>query len=121
MCQIPSYEQCLQSKMAFAEAFHLAYQEQDPIRGKAIAQGYNNKIFIQNPPAPLLSSQELDYIYDLPYQRKSHPRYKGREIPALSEVKFSIVSQRGCFGACSFCANIFIKEKSYNHVLKSLF
>lgn len=109
--RIPSYEQCMKGKAAFAEAFKLAYQEQDPVRGKAIAQKHGDKLLIQNPPAPILSTQELDAIYDLPYRRKSHPRYKGKEIPALSEVRFSLVSQRGCFGACSFCALHFHQGK----------
>lgn len=102
---IPSYEECLQSKKAYAESFRLAYLEQDPIRGKTVVQLHQDRYLVQNPPSPPLSSAGMDIIYKLPYQRKEHPRYHALGgVPALKEVKFSITSHRGCFGACSFCA-----------------
>lgn len=102
---IPSYEECLKSKKAFADSFRLAYLEQDPIRGRRIVQQHQERYLIQNPPAPPLSTEELDQLYGLDFRRTYHPSYEPRGgVPALQEVKFSITSHRGCFGACSFCA-----------------
>lgn len=102
---IPSYQAVVNSKTDFAEAFKTQYLEQDPIRGKTIAQGYGDQYVVQNPPAMPLSTQEMDEIYDLPYERTYHPSYAAAGgVPAIQEVKFSIVSHRGCYGSCSFCA-----------------
>ncbi len=101
----PSYQDVVNSKTDFAEAFKTQYLEQDPIRGKIIVQGYGEQYVVQNPPAMPLSTQDMDEIYDLPYQRTYHPSYiAAGGIPAIQEVKFSIVSHRGCYGSCSFCA-----------------
>lgn len=102
--ELPSYEECLKSKEAFAESFRLAYQEQDPLRGKRIVQEHQGRFLVQNPPAPLLTGEEMDSLYNMPFRRTYHPRYKRMGVPALNEVKFSITSHRGCYGACSFCA-----------------
>ena len=103
--ELPSLESVLSSKEAFAEAFRLFYLEQDPVRGKTLLQSHGSRWVVQNPPARPLRTAELDAVYDLPYARTFHPDY-GPEggVPAIQEVQFSLVSHRGCFGACSFCA-----------------
>lgn len=120
---LPSYETCRESKKAFAEAFCLSYLEQDPLRGKPLAQAHQERYLVQNPPAPPLTPGEMDLIYSLPFRRRAHPRYGEAEIPALNEVKFSITSHRGCFGACSFCALHFhqgriIQARSHDSILQ---
>ena len=79
------------------------YKEQDPFHGRRVVQPHPKTVIVQNPPARPLRSEELDRIYELPYQRAAHPSYRER-IPALEPVRFSITSHRGCFGSCSFCA-----------------
>ena len=103
--QVPNYEAVQASKEDFAEAFKIQYLEQDPIRGKAVVQKHDDVYVVQNPPALPLTPAEMDEIYDLPYQRTYHPVYEAAGgVPAIQEVKFSLVSHRGCYGACSFCA-----------------
>ncbi len=103
--ETPGFEQVTNSKKDFAEAFKTQYLEQDPIRGKIIVQNHGEQYVVQNPPAMPLSTPEMDEVYDLPYQRTFHPAYiAAGGIPAIQEVKFSIVSHRGCYGSCSFCA-----------------
>lgn len=103
--EIPDYESITSSKNKFAEAFKTQYQEQDPIRGKTLVQRHGEDYIIQNRPALPLTTNEMDEIYDLPYQRTFHPIYEqDGGVPAIQEVKFSLVSHRGCFGGCSFCA-----------------
>ncbi|QJW47438.1 YgiQ family radical SAM protein [bacterium BFN5] len=103
--EIPDYETITSSKNKFAEAFKIQYQEQDPIRGKTLVQRHGEDYIIQNRPALPLTTNEMDEIYDLPYQRTFHPIYEhDGGVPAIQEVKFSLVSHRGCFGGCSFCA-----------------
>lgn len=102
---IPAYETVQTNKRAFAEAFRVQYCEQDPVRGKVIVQPHGEKYLVQNPPAEPLTQQEMDELYALPYQRTYHPSYEAAGgVPAIQEVKFSLVSHRGCYGACSFCA-----------------
>jgi uncharacterized radical SAM protein YgiQ len=102
---VPSYEAVLESKRSFAEAFRVQYREQDPIRGKVVVQQHGEQYLVQNPPAEPLSTSEMDEVYDLPYQRTYHPSYEAEGgVPAIREVKFSLVSHRGCYGGCSFCA-----------------
>ncbi len=103
--ETPSYDAVLSDKKAFNQAFTIQYQEQDAIRGKILVQHHGEFFVIQNPPALPLTTEEMDEVYDLPYQRTYHPSYeKAGGVPAILEVKFSIVSHRGCFGGCSFCA-----------------
>ena len=105
---IPSAEEVMADKRAYCRAFMDEYNNQDPIRGKMLAQKHGARYLVQNLPALPLSTDELDKTYALPYMRKWHPMYDAQGgIPALSEVEFSIVSERGCFGACSFCALTF--------------
>jgi uncharacterized radical SAM protein YgiQ len=101
--EIPGFAEVAQDKISYARAFAKHYHEQDPSRGRIIAQPHPKTIIIQNPPALPLSTEELDHIYDLPFSRRAHPSYTER-VPALEPVQFSITSHRGCFGACSFCA-----------------
>ncbi len=92
----------------YAEAFGIQYKNQDSINGKAIVERYDNKILVQNPPMPPLEREELDRVYALPFMRNYHPTYeKDGGVPAIAEVKFSITHNRGCFGACNFCALAF--------------
>jgi uncharacterized radical SAM protein YgiQ len=101
--EIPGFTEVSKERELYAKAFKLHYNEQDPIRGRTIAQAHPKTIIIQNKPAMPLSTLEIDSIYELPFSRKAHPSYN-KPIPALAPVKFSIVSHRGCFGSCSFCA-----------------
>ncbi|MBR4034834.1 MAG: YgiQ family radical SAM protein, partial [Clostridia bacterium] len=98
---------------AYADAFGKQYREQDAIGGRAIIEHYGDKILVQNPPMPPLEREELDRVYSLPYTRRVHPvydRYGG--VPAIAEVAFSITHNRGCYGACNFCALAFHQGRS---------
>ncbi len=101
--EIPSFTEVSSDKTAYARAFALHYREQDPVRGKAVAQPHPKTVVVQNPPALPLTMAELDHIYELPFSRRAHPSYQ-KPVPALEPVQFSVVSHRGCFGGCSFCA-----------------
>jgi uncharacterized radical SAM protein YgiQ len=101
--EIPSFSEVSRDKTAYARAFALHYAEQDPIRGKPVAQPHQKTVIVQNPPALPLTPPELDHIYELPFSRHAHPSYR-QPVPALEPVQFSVTSHRGCFGACSFCA-----------------
>ncbi len=101
----PSFEEIKADKMAFADAFRIQYDEQDPFYGRPIVQKHGDRYVVQNVPALPLTQEQMDAAYNLPYTRKWHPIYDDKGgVPALSEVQFSLVSQRGCFGSCSFCA-----------------
>ncbi|MFA4860788.1 YgiQ family radical SAM protein [Methanoregula sp.] len=100
---LPGFSEVSGDKMAYARAFALHYAEQDPLRGKVVAQPHPKTVVIQNPPALPLTTEDLDRIYELPFARLAHPAYT-RPVPALAPVQFSITSHRGCFGSCSFCA-----------------
>ena len=103
--ECPSYEAIKADKMDFADAFRIQYDEQDPFYGRIVVQKHGDRYLIQNTPALPLTQDEMDGVYNLPYTRKWHPKYDDKGgVPALSEVQFSLVSQRGCFGSCSFCA-----------------
>ena len=109
---LPSYEEVKNSKKQYAYAYKIEYLEQDPIRGQQLVQKHGNRYLVQNPPVEPLKQEELDHIYNLPYQRDYHPAYeRAGGVPAIKEVKFSLVSSRGCFGACSFCAISFHQGK----------
>lgn len=106
--EIPSFKRVSTEKESYSTAFRIQYQEQDPVRGKAIVQKHADRYVVQNKPQLPLNRSELDMVYSLPYTRNYHPSYeKLGGIPALEEVKFSIVSSRGCFGNCSFCSIAF--------------
>ncbi len=102
---IPSYEECLQDKKAYANSCRMQYFEQNPYIGKAIAQKHGDRFLIQNRPMEPLSTNELDEVYALPYTKNYHYTYeKDGGIEAIKEVKFSLSANRGCFGGCNFCA-----------------
>ncbi|MDN5363992.1 MAG: hypothetical protein PWQ91_1053 [Eubacteriales bacterium] len=102
---IPSYEEVKASKEKYAEAFRIQYEEQNPFTGRPLIQPHGEMAVWQNPPARPLTTEELDRVYELPYERYYHPAYeKEGGVPAIEEVEFSLVSVRGCFGGCAFCA-----------------
>lgn len=106
---LPDYECLSEDKLAYARSFAIQYQNTDPFLAKPLIERYGARQYvIQNPPARPLTVQEMDDIYELPYMRNYHPSYeKEGGVPAISEIKFSLTSNRGCFGGCSFCALTF--------------
>lgn len=106
---LPSYEAMKQEAQKYAESFWLQYQNTDPFTGKYLIEEYPKGLYVvQNPPAKPLSTEEMDYVYDLPYKRTYHPSYEEKGgVPAITEIKFSLISNRGCFGGCNFCALTF--------------
>ena len=120
--EIPSFEEVSADKRAYCRAFMREYEEQDAIAGRRLAQRHGSRWLVANPPAAPLSTQEFDDVYELPYTRLPHPSYKDH-IPAIDEVEFSLVSTRGCFGACSFCALTFhqgrvIQARSHESLIR---
>ena len=106
--EIGDYDRLKSDKAAYAAAFATQYRNTDSVRGKAVIEYYGDKMLVQNPPMPPLSREELDRVYALPYTREYHPDYEAEGgVPAITEVKFSITHNRGCFGACNFCAIAF--------------
>lgn len=105
---LPSFKDVSSDKRTYAECFKIQYDEQDPVRGRTLVQEHNEKYVVINKPEMPLSREELDRVYALPYQKTYHPIYeKDGGIAAIEEVKFSLVSSRGCSGNCSFCAITF--------------
>ena len=106
---LPTYEEMKEDKLRYADSFQIQYENTDPFSGKTLIEEYPNGIYVvQNPPAKPLSTEEMDHVYELPYTRTYHPIYeKDGGIPAIAEIKFSLISNRGCFGGCSFCALTF--------------
>ncbi len=106
---LPSYEEMKKEKARYADSFRIQYENTDPFTGRTLAEPYPDGVYVvQNPPQPPLTMQEMDDIYALPYQREYHPSYeKEGGVPAVGEIRFSLVSSRGCFGGCSFCALTF--------------
>lgn len=107
---LPSFESMRVDKLKYAESFRLQYRNLDPFSGKCLVEPYeqDNLYIVQNPPSTPLSTPEFDAVYRLPYERTYHPMYEaGGGIPAISEVKFSLTSNRGCIGECSFCSLAF--------------
>lgn len=109
---IPSFEDVSTDMEAYCKAFMNEYREQNPMVGKILVQPHGTRFLVQNPPANILTTEELDAVYRLPFMRTWHPVYDAAGgIPAIQEVKHSLVSERGCFGACSFCALSFHQGK----------
>ncbi len=106
---LPDFEEMKADRKKYAESFAAQYRNADAFSGRRLAEPYGGTVFVvQNPPAKPLSRQEMDDVYDLPYMRGYHPSYEAAGgVPALQEVKFSLISNRGCFGGCSFCALTF--------------
>lgn len=122
---LPSYDEMKVQPEKYAESFQIQYQNTDPFTGKTLIEAYPNGIYaVQNPPQPPLSTQEMDDIYELPYMRTYHPSYEALGgVPAISEIKFSLVSNRGCFGGCNFCALTFhqgrtVQVRSHESILR---
>ena len=122
---LPSFDEMKEDKFAYARSFKIQSENTDPFNGKTLVEPYPNGIYVvQNPPQEPLTRQEMDDVYDLPYERTYHQIYKDiGGIPAISEIQFSLISCRGCFGACSFCALTFhqgriIQTRSHESILK---
>ena len=122
---LPDYSELKADKKNYAKSFYVQYQNTDPFSGKRLAESYDYKTFVvQNPPSKPLTTEEMDDVYALPYMRTYHPSYeKAGGVPAISEVKFSLVSNRGCFGGCSFCALTFhqgriIQVRSHESIIE---
>ncbi len=110
---LPSFEEVSTDKEKYALSSKLEYGEQDAVRGKPLVQFDAKKYVVQNPPSPPLTTEELDWVYELPYENKAHPMYdKLGGVPAIKEVEFSLTSCRGCFGACTFCSLTFHQGKT---------
>ena len=105
---VPSFEQVKASMSDYADATRVEYAEHDPVRGRAVIQAHDRRFLIVNPPAMPLSTGELDRVAELPYTRTWHPMYAPMGgVPAIEEVRFSVIHNRGCFGGCNFCALAF--------------
>ncbi|MDE6210368.1 MAG: YgiQ family radical SAM protein, partial [Clostridia bacterium] len=118
----PSFEQVKADKMQYVQAFNAQYSNNDPYHGKTLLQKHGDKYLVQNPMQYPLSVKEMDEIYDLPYERTYHPSYT-RGVPAIEEVKYSLTSVRGCFGACNYCAIAFhqgriVQKRSKENIVK---
>lgn len=120
---LPDFETLRKNPRKYAESFQIQYRNTDPFTAKRLAEPYGKEFVVQNPPQKPLSQEEMDAVYGLPYCRDYHPSYrKSGGVPAIQEVKFSLVSNRGCFGACSFCALTFhqgriIQTRSHESIL----
>ena len=121
---LPSYEEMKKDPALYAKSFGIQYENTDPFTGRILAEPYDHGVYVvQNPPAMPLTTQEMDDVYALPYMRTFHPSYKERGgVPAIKEIKFSLISNRGCFGGCSFCALTFhqgriVQTRSHESIL----
>lgn len=122
---LPSYSDILSSKEEYARSYYRQYQNTDAVTARRLVEPYREKEYIvQNPPALPLTTEEMDAVYALPYRRTWHPSYDAvGGVPAIQEVKFSLVSNRGCFGGCSFCALTFhqgrrVQVRSHESILR---
>ena len=106
---LPEFEDVKKYPRTYAESFYIQYQNTDPFSGQRLVEKYNDHLYVvQNPPSKPLTQMEMDDVYALPYMRTYHPSYEeAGGVPAISEIKFSLSSNRGCFGGCSFCALTF--------------
>ena len=103
--ELPSYEQVARDKRAFAEMFHVFYRNNDPLTAQGLCQQQDTRYLIQNPPAPYLTQQELDQVYEMDFERAQHPFYERLgPVKALETIRFSITTHRGCYGECNFCS-----------------
>lgn len=123
--ELPSYDVMKKEPKEYAKSFHIQYQSTDPFTGKTLIEPYPNGIYVvQNPPQPPLTTEEMDEVYGLPYMRTYHPSYEEKGgVPAIAEIKFSLISNRGCFGGCNFCALTFhqgrtIQVRSHESIIQ---
>lgn len=121
---LPSFKEISENKRKYAESFYTQYTNTDPFSGQRMVEKYGEHLYVvQNPAAKPLSTQEMDRVYGLNYMRTYHPSYEAAGgVPAITEVKFSLVSNRGCFGGCSFCALTFhqgriIQTRSHESII----
>jgi len=121
--ELPSYKDLKADKLNYARSFYIQYTNTDPFSGKILVEPYDNVYVVQNPMSKPLTQEEMDKVYALPYMRTYHPIYeKDGGIDAIKEVKFSLISNRGCFGGCSFCALTFhqgriIQTRSHQSII----
>ena len=121
---LPDWRTVKEDKAAYARSFYTQYLNTDPFTAKPLIEPYEREFVIQNPPQPPLTEEEMDQTYDLPYENTYHPSYeKAGGVPAIKEIKFSLTSNRGCFGGCSFCAITFhqgriIQTRSHESILR---
>ena len=122
---LPDYDSMKEDRSKYAQSFQIQYQNTDHITGRPLIEPYPGGVYVvQNPPQPPLTTQEMDEVYALPYMRNYHPSYEALGgVPAIREIKFSIISNRGCFGGCSFCALTFhqgrtIQVRSHESILE---
>ena len=124
--ECPSYEEVCTDPAAYARANMLQYDEHDPVRGRAILQRCGNRILITNPPQMPLDTREFDRVSELPYVRDPHPMYNAQGgVPAIDEVRFSVIHNRGCFGGCNFCSLAFhqgrmITSRSHDSLVREV-
>lgn len=123
---LPSFEAVSTNMTDYADATRVEYEEHDPVRGKALIQQHGNRYLIVNPPAMPLSTEELDFVAELPYTKQYHPMYEPMGgVPAIEEVKFSVIHNRGCFGGCNFCSLAFhqgrmVTSRSHESVIREV-
>lgn len=122
---LPSYEEMKQNPEMYAKSFGIQYDNTDPFTGRILAEAYpGGNYVVQNPPTMPLTTEEMDEIYAFPYQRAAHPSYEAAGgVPATAEIQFSLISNRGCFGGCSFCALTFhqgriLQTRSHESILR---
>ena len=126
--ELPPFDKVRNDKRKYAESYAVQYENTDPFTAHILMEEYDHNVYIiQNPPAYPLTTQEMDDIYELPYMNDVHPMYKEKNarggVPAINEIKFSITSNRGCFGGCSFCALTFhqgriVQTRSHGSMIK---
>ena len=120
----PSFEAVKNDPVSEAKATKIQYEEQDAVRGKAVCQPHGDRILVQNPPSIPIDTPEFDRVYELPYTKRPHPMYDSQGgVPSIEEVRFSLVHNRGCFGACNFCSLAFhqgraISVRSHESVIR---
>ena len=124
--ELPSFEEVCRDKLSYAIATRTEYAEHDPVRGRALIQQHDRRYLVVNPPAMPLTTKELDFVAELPYTRDYHPMYEAEGgVPAIEEVRFSVIHNRGCFGGCNFCALAFhqgrmVTSRSHESVIKEV-
>jgi len=122
---LASHEECLSDKRKYATNFRYIEEESNSIHAAKLVQAIGNELIIVNPPYPPMTTEEIDAIYDLPFTRLPHPKYKGKEIPAYNMIRHSITIHRGCFGGCAFCTisahqGKFIVSRSKESILREV-
>ncbi|MCM1263278.1 MAG: YgiQ family radical SAM protein [Butyrivibrio sp.] len=123
--KLPSYEEMQANPRRYAESFGIQYKNTDPFNGKCLIEEYPHQVYVvQNPPQKPLTAEEMDAVHELPYMRTYHPSYETKGgVPAITEIKFSLTSSRGCFGGCNFCALTFhqgriVQARSHDSLIR---